>query len=151
MCFKTWCMFVAGVSLWYDLHGASYAWLEALLVVLAQYPARYSQRSAQRPHHCPFWPHTARLLTAHSKGHQGAEPSSVNTVYFFSWTWLANRIIVFSRTRGIFHSLYIFLWLLILCLCISSCMFYQKSLTFKYFHFSLASLFLAALSLDWQV
>lgn len=47
-------MIVAGVSLWYDLHGATYAWLAASHAVLAQYPASYSQRYAQRPHHCPL-------------------------------------------------------------------------------------------------
>lgn len=75
-----WYTFVAGVSLWYDLHGAPYAGLAACLAVLAQYPADHSQWHTERPHHWPFWPRAACLHTAHSKGHQGAKPSSAYTV-----------------------------------------------------------------------
>lgn len=44
----------AGVSLWYDLHGASYAGLEAANDLLAQHPAVFAEPHAEGPHHGPL-------------------------------------------------------------------------------------------------
>lgn len=65
-----WCL-CAGVSLWYDLHGASHAGLEAANDLLAEHPAVHTELGTERPHHWALRPHAACLPAAHLQRDQG--------------------------------------------------------------------------------